>query len=201
MGERGKKLLWSLLTASTFLIWYVLPNRTSPLREAVNVQFGFEHYIPFIPAAVIFYLAFFPYVLSLWRIKNYGQYLNLMRAIAVLGAISGIIYLIFPSTMPRPPAPSGDIFGLALGLFQTADLPYNLFPSLHVSFAILTALVKIYLAPRTRLWNWVAAGLIVLSTLLVKQHAVVDVVGGAIVAMLAFRYFIICEDRRQKSES
>jgi membrane-associated phospholipid phosphatase len=63
----------------------------------------------------------------------------------------------------------------------------NAFPSLHVSLTILAVLFVF-----ARSWKWgvrlLPLGvLIILSTLFIKQHAVVDVIGGLLLAWVVFR--------------
>ncbi len=73
-------------------------------------------------------------------------------------------------------------------LADRANLDYNMCPSLHVAWAV--AGVDVFtgnarLIGKVALWSW-AAGLI-LSTLLVHQHYVVDVLAGVTLAMCMTR--------------
>ena len=194
MSERTRKIVWAFLAAASFLLFYVLPNRLTAHSGATNVQFDFERHIPLVPETVVAYLAIFPYViLSFYNIQNYRQFRNAVFAIFVIGFVSGIIFFIFPSTMARPLVLEDNPFSWVLGTLHELDRPYNLFPSLHVSFSVLTALIKTRIAQRLKFFHWGAAALISISTLFVKQHALVDIAGGIIVAVLAFSVFIVLE--------
>jgi membrane-associated phospholipid phosphatase len=71
------------------------------------------------------------------------------------------------------------------------DLPHNLVPSLHVVYS---AIIALSLAegisnPMTRLALWAWLALLCLSTLLVHQHHLLDVVTGLVVALAFNLYF------------
>jgi hypothetical protein len=74
-------------------------------------------------------------------------------------------------------------------LADTLNLERNLFPSLHVAFAVTAALA---LAPTLGRWSrllplaWAAT--IAASTLLIHEHHIADVVGGVLLALLAWRH-------------
>ena len=97
-------------------------------------------------------------------------------AIAIATILSCAIFVVWPTTIPRPPVRSAAFD--ALWLF---DVPANCFPSLHVALASIAACFW----PRRR---WIAviwAVAIALSTLTTKQHYAVDVAGGVVVAGVA----------------
>jgi membrane-associated phospholipid phosphatase len=76
--------------------------------------------------------------------------------------------------------PTDTLSGWALALNYRIDPPLNCFPSLHVTTTTLTAIV---LARVSRPLGWLGAtvaALIAISTLFVKQHYLLDVVGGGL---------------------
>jgi membrane-associated phospholipid phosphatase len=81
---------------------------------------------------------------------------------------------------------SGTTFELVRLLYRL-DAGWNVFPSLHVAHSVLVTLL--YLQHDRRRSPLVAAGtaLIALSTVLVKQHYIVDVPAGALLAWLCYR--------------
>jgi membrane-associated phospholipid phosphatase len=109
---------------------------------------------------------------------------------ALLIAGAGLaIYWVFPTTTPS--------FGLdwsaypALQFLKTADMGGNAFPSLHVAFAAYTAVamageLRSLRVPRwLRIFNWAWCVAIVYSTLATRQHVVIDVAGGLLLAWTA----------------
>jgi membrane-associated phospholipid phosphatase len=93
-------------------------------------------------------------------------------------------------------ATTAQIFGLltsastTVRLTYSLDSPYNCFPSLHVANSFISALacyrVHLTLGLAAAVW----ASLIGASTLLTKQHYVVDVVAGVLMAALAYFLFL-----------
>jgi len=101
------------------------------------------------------------------------------------------IFLAYPTIAPDHGkiAESG-FFAAALLLIYASDVPYNCFPSLHVAQCFLAALscgrVHRGVGLVTGLW----ACLVGLSTLYTKQHYVVDVIAGALLAYAAYWLFL-----------
>ena len=103
---------------------------------------------------------------------------------------SAACFLAWPLTLPRPPIASASIFDRLLATLFAADRPTNLFPSLHVSLSFLFALAIGRAKPRSRTWMLAWALLIAVSTLFTRQHYFVDVIGGVVVAFVAWRIFM-----------
>jgi len=72
-----------------------------------------------------------------------------------------------------------------LRFIQQADPATNLFPSLHVAFAMMAALCMYRLHTK---WSimFIAAGIEAVTVCLVKQHSFVDSLGGAILAAICY---------------
>jgi membrane-associated phospholipid phosphatase len=143
-------------------------------------------------------LALLPYA-SLWLYVSVAPALALTMAALrtyIAGALTmaGIglgTFWVFPTTTPS--------FGVdwsaypALHFLKATDAGGNAFPSLHVAFAAHTAVViaselRSFGAPR---WvhggNWIWCVAIVYSTMATRQHVVIDVIGGLLVAWVAVR--------------
>ena len=107
-------------------------------------------------------------------------------AILVAGVCFLLIPLRFSAVRPQPSDWTGSIFKL----LHFCDQPYNLFPSLHITF--LTILAHLY-AKHTkgviRLASHVWFSLIGFSALLTYQHHIVDIIGGFVLAAICFYLF------------
>ena len=93
--------------------------------------------------------------------------------------------------VPRPEAVIGAGFGAwSLRLLYGADPPFNCFPSIHVahSFVSAFALGRVHLS--TGIAALGAASLVALSTLFTKQHYVLDVGAGIVLAGVAYGIFL-----------
>ena len=83
-----------------------------------------------------------------------------------------------------------DIFTRTVRALWRTDTPTNVFPSIHVFNSVTLALAYHHCARlRGRKWLWVRVSAdllcvsIILSTMLLKQHSVIDVMGGIILAL------------------
>ena len=102
-----------------------------------------------------------------------------------------LFYAIVPNGLALRPryVPGNDIFAKAVQSLYRTDTPMNVCPSIHV-FNSVTLMLAYYRtrcfdAPRLRWMRPAAAVLcvsIALSTMLLKQHSVIDVVFGMLLA-------------------
>ncbi len=102
-----------------------------------------------------------------------------------------VFFLVYPTTAPRPARLSGEGFGVwSLALLYSADPPYNCFPSLHVAHSFVSALTCVRVHRRVGVAAALTASLVGLSTLFIKQHYVVDVIAGILLACVAYGVFL-----------
>jgi len=110
------------------------------------------------------------------------------RGLALLCAAAFTCFLLVPVEGPRPEAPAGHA---AYALLAHVDRPSNSLPSLHAGLAVYSILFALRVlrdaqGPRGRFatgalaWTWGA--LIAASTLATKQHWVLDLPAGALLA-------------------
>lgn len=154
----------------------LLPPRfdfTTPLDTA----------IPFLPWTYHLYWSFFLLLLvAAWQLRP-DEYARSLRAVlwVVLVCFSG--FVLFTAHYPRP-----DVDTIVSPFWREEfrwmwghDKPGNTFPSLHVAITVLGTRI-LWRRRRSLLWIlW--ATIICLSTLTVKQHFIVDVLGGAMVGL------------------
>ena len=144
--------------------------------------------IPYISAFVIPYLALYPFIaipfIVTW--KRSRDFLKTNLAFLLLTAISFGYYIFAQTTVFRNYIFTDDVFDQLVQFIYSIDAPLNTFPSMHVATTVLTLhITSIY---RRDLFLPMAAvgALIILSTLFIKQHNIVDVLGGLAVAGLSF---------------
>ena len=165
---------------------------TSQRTLRIHVDFAGEQAIPFVAWMTGPYMSmYFLFLAGPFILRTRQQFRAAIAMLAVIIAIAGICFLLFPVELGFPPVPESEL-GAWAGLFHVADelnLTYNLLPSLHVA---LTVGCVAAFAPHVRgagkalLWIW--AGTIALSTLLTHQHQVLDALTGWLLALLCFRY-------------
>lgn len=141
--------------------------------------------VPYVPAFILPYASVFPMpLLTLALVRDRQAFRRLAAAFAAAILASGLIFLALPLAPPRPPDAGSGIFGLLTGVMYAVDVPTNLFPSLHVSVAFLTAFAVGRERPRWLPAMLAWAALIAVSTLFVRQHYAIDVGGGIVLALL-----------------
>jgi membrane-associated phospholipid phosphatase len=123
----------------------------------------------------------------LWVETTWGGVRRMMRAALLAYALAAPVFVALPVIDADPPLTPVTWSDALLEWNRAADESQNLFPSMHVGLATLLALVG---ARRSKAWAWALGGsavVIAASTLLVKQHYLVDLPAGAAVGWLAFR--------------
>lgn len=101
-------------------------------------------------------------------------------------ALSAIVWVSLPVRLDRPPL-SPELSGFGAWLLHevyATDPTTNCFPSAHCSVAVYAAIGLRFASRPIFAWGIASAAAICLSTLLTKQHYVVDVVTGAMLAAL-----------------
>ena len=172
-----------------FFVVYGWCNAFTAHRHDVGTFFfGWERHIPFVPSMIVPYMSidlFFAGSFFLCRTRAELRVHAWRIALAI--ALSAAGFLLFPLRYGWPrPAVTGWLGNLFAPL-NALDQPYNLCPSLHISLRAL--LWRVY-GRHTRRFppvyyacaGWF--GLIGVSTLLVYQHHVIDLLGGYVVALV-----------------
>jgi membrane-associated phospholipid phosphatase len=150
--------------------------------------------IPFLPNTVWFYLSeyiFFGCVYALTR-----DYVNLNKywySFVALQLVSVAIFWIWPTTYPRDGFPlTTDLNSwtyYAFSSLRETDTPANCCPSLHVSSVYLSTFIFLDEQKKKFPFFFVWGTLIALSTLTTKQHYLIDVVTGFIMAVIFYWTF------------
>lgn len=179
-----------------FLLFWIVPYLFSNIvnygRESYNLAINLDAIIPFIPVFVLFYILYFPLVLLPFILfyKNLNLIKKIVYSNITVIVISHIIFLIFPVSIIRPEVIGTTLVDLLFKLIYTIDNPVNLFPSLHVSMSLLSFLVLFKFKRNLTLNLSIFYLLSIISTLFVKQHYLLDVVGGLTLgAIVYFIYF------------
>ncbi len=173
------------------LMLYRLTNEwSSGFAGHAILIFPIDHWIPFSKVFVLPYYFWYLQLLTgiFWLVftRRSGRLIyHYTTAILLALAVSSLVFVIYPTHVPRPDVVGDDILARMVRLIYEIDHPYNCFPSLHVALAVLTAYALYRIGPQ-RVWFYLLNGvtliLIVLSTVLTKQHYTPDILGGLAVA-------------------
>lgn len=148
--------------------------------------------IPLIPIFIIPYVLWYlflvvvPCLLYTQNKKDFYQYI---LANILVDTIATIIFVIYPTLLIRPEIEVNNLFTWILNLIYWGDTPaLNCFPSVHCANCFVAIFIMIKgnkIKKKDRLFTCLFAVLIIFSTLFVKQHALIDVVGAFILSFIA----------------
>lgn len=143
--------------------------------------------IPFVPVfSIIYVLAYVQWGVGLVLIARESRETcrRVMAGEIVSKLICMAVFIIIPTTMVRAEITSGDAFSRITGLIYGIDAADNLFPSIHCldSWVCFRGARQM---KRTGKWyarfTLVFTLLVFASTVLIKQHVIVDVFAGIVV--------------------
>lgn len=158
-----------------------------------NLTSYYDNRIPVIPMFVLIYFGGYIFwivnYILISSISKYHCYRFIMADL--LGKlICFIIYIAFPTTNIRPDIITSGIFVDMLKFLYSIDAANNLFPSIHclVSWYCFVGLRNCKAIPVWyRVFSLFMAMLICISTLTTKQHVIIDVLGGIMLAELTWQ--------------
>ena len=178
------KMTATTLGISGFFVAYfwVLHNPQFPLT--VMPLTALDRWVDFRPEALPVYLSLWLYVsLAPALLKSLRELASFGLAALALSAIGLGIFVLWPTAIP-----SFDIDWSqhpSIQFLKTVDVASNACPSLHVAFAVFTALwlerllLEMHSGMALRVLNALWCLGILYSTLATRQHVVIDVVAGA----------------------
>ena len=194
---------WPLKVAGTTLVitgffiayFWVLKH---PLFPATTMPLtALDRMIPFQPAMLPLYLSLWVYVsLAPALLRERREMISYPFATIALSLIGLVIFLLWPTNVRWPDVDWSQ--HPTFSFLQSVDAAGNVCPSLHVAFAVFTALwLNRILCQMTsgtflRAFNWLWCLGILYSTVATRQHVVLDVLAGiplgALVAVIHLRW-------------
>ena len=177
------------------LIVFALLERTIRTPD-LWVHCQLDDLIPFCKYAIVPYILWFPWIpFTLFYLLYKAPREDFWRLCIPLFTgmtMTLLFYAIVPNGLALRPkyVPGTDIFAQLVRMIYRSDTPMNVCPSIHVfnSVTLMLAYYRsaIFDAPRRRWMRSAAMVLCVsisLSTILLKQHSVIDVVFGLLLAL------------------
>ena len=146
--------------------------------------------IPFRPAWIVIYiLAYLQWVVGYVLIARESRaHCNRVLAGEIIAKlICMLFFIVLPTRIERPVVEGSGVFAALTRLIFASDLPGNLFPSIHCleSWICFRGAIGMKRVPRWYAPAMLALSLMVFaSTVLVKQHVLVDIPAGVLVAEL-----------------
>lgn len=184
--------LWGIV-----IFLYFLTGRAIPAESRHLVWCKLDDYVPFLPVFSIPYVAWYAVqVFTAWYCfcKDRKIFREFVGYILFVYAIAISVFLFYPTAIDfRPEIAGKDVFSQIVGLIYQMDNPTNVFPSLHVLVAVGCAFAQCKAKHLGKpllcvLW-WLIALSICASTVLVKQHSLLDILGAVPVCAVGYVLF------------
>ncbi len=167
---------------------YFFIGSPGPGRTIYFPEIALDRAIPLEPAWILGYASLYLFVLlPLFVVRQDDLFRRTLLAYLMVMTVAYVCFLINPTASPRPATvPGAGYFAWGLRLNYSFDVPYNCFPSLHVSHSFVSALscYRVHRGVGIAAVCW--ALLIGVSTLFTKQHYIADVIAGMLVALVAY---------------
>lgn len=154
-----------------------------------------DSHIPFVQQFVVAYFFWFTYMAISLLYLGFNSKIDYYKMIIFLSlsmSISYIIFMIYPNAQfPRPIVTNNDIFSKMVLFLYRIDGTNNVFPSIHVANSIGVHCVLVNSDKLKHNYKVKALSLIVMlsicaSTVFIKQHSIIDVGGGIILASILY---------------
>lgn len=209
--DKSKKILkkynhaWVLLYIFIYMPWFTY------LEHRTNVHYYIIHspiddYIPFLEIFIVPYLLWFLFVAVTVLYFFFTSKMDFYRLATFL--IAGmtaflVICTVFPNGLNLRPAvfTRDNIFTDMVKILYRTDTPTNVLPSIHVynSLGVSIAIAhskKLKKHPRIQYASYILAGLIILSTMFLKQHSVTDVTAAIVMAFVVYPLVYVTQTRK-----
>lgn len=188
------RLIPMLLFTVVYMVCFFLLEQRSPDSYHI-IECPWDKYIPFCEYFIIPYFLWFAYVVAgvlYLLVTDRAVYHRVCLLLTAGMTLFLIISYIYPNALMIRPGvfPRDNLFTRAVGLLYRIDTPTNVLPSMHVFNAILmwaglkSGSGRLSRSRMVRFGSTVLMILIVLSTLFLKQHSLVDAVTGVLMAIL-----------------
>lgn len=192
--DKRYKLLLAFLLGLIFYSCYAFTNHYTFFPPKELHMLMLDHEVPFLPWTQWIYHTEVPFIFFFFlSLKKTHVIQQVMGTMAILIVVSCTLFIFFPSTYPREnfiPLLTSSFHDQSLLFFwQYIDRPTNCFPSLHVGTCYLLSFACLEENLTKGILTIIYASLIAISTLTTKQHYVVDIISGFLLAALIWYGF------------
>lgn len=174
------------------VIWILAPYSILQNVEIFPVlwmpQLGLDRAIPVSFEGMWFYYSYLLLLVLVGLTVEKEIFIRYLYTVGWVTAVSHAFFLFMPSGVSRAEIDVGSAPWL-YQLLVSADQPRNAFPSLHASLSVVAAIAAQYSRHFPKwgkpvVWLWVIG--IFWSTIALRQHVSLDLLGGSIVAVLVW---------------
>ncbi len=201
------KHIWTLLYVFIYLPWFMyLEKNVTTVYRVMHTRL--DDIIPFCEYFIIPYLLWFAYIPAVFIFfffKSREEYYKLSANLFVGMSIALLICTLFPNgqDLRTYVDPDKNMFTYIVSTLYKGDTNTNVFPSIHVfnSVGACLALYKSKCIKHRKPVLFLASlltSLIVLSTMFLKQHSFLDVIGGMLLAGIMYIFVYVLQYQPNK---
>ena len=187
--------------------WFLLLEKHVTTNYHV-IQTQFDMWIPFVEYFIIPYLMWFAFIAAafvLFFLTDVPGFYKMAKFMFTGMTIFLIISTIFPNGQDLRPVvfERDNVFVDMVRMLYRADTCTNVFPSLHV-FNTLSVCIAVHESEKLKKHKavcnaaYILAALIILATMFLKQHSVLDVFGAVIMAYVLYK--VVYEPEKKKHD-
>ncbi|MBP1759448.1 MAG: phosphatidic acid phosphatase [Firmicutes bacterium] len=188
---KDDKALWQVYIYMVLIIIFLVVDNINLAGD--KIQSKIDDMIPFVPIFIIPYFAWFIFIVATGIILYKKSKLDLRKtylSVNLCMLIGLVVFFLFPNYQTlRPEVYADDVFSQWVRLIQIGDSPSNVCPSLHVAISIslytgLTHSACFEKRKDIHFFTLILTNLIILSTVFIKQHSVIDVAFGILLGVV-----------------
>lgn len=191
MKINKKLVLPAILAVTVYLLSYQIPKITTSPSRLHFLYTAIDGMIPFIGESIYIYIgAFFQWAYCIYVVMKQKTEVGYKAFSAIIyGSLIGfIIFMVYPTAINRPEITGTGFTNDFCRFIYSADNNICAMPSFHCFCS--TIVILIYkecenINNRTMYFNIVFSILVIISTLLTKQHYILDLLPGILLAYLA----------------
>lgn len=186
---------WFLLYSFFYLIGFNLVERAGHIHYHM-IHTWLDDQIPFCEYFIVPYLLWF--LLIAWAVcyfiffaKDRNEYYKMISMLMIGMTLFLIVSVVYPNKLSLRPesVDTSNVFGLLVSFLYRTDTPTNVLPSIHVfnTMAICYAVNgsdELRERKGTVIAVNVLSALIILATMFLKQHSVIDVSLGIVLSVI-----------------
>jgi membrane-associated phospholipid phosphatase len=187
------------------ILGYIYGNLNENRSDATILLTKLDFMIPFLPIFILPYILWYVFILAyliyFWS-KDTKLYIRTLSIIVLGELVSFVIYYFFQTTIPRPALGDKGFLINLVQIIYSHDQPYNCFPSIHVLTTFSIILGSFHIKNKNIFHTFfiqISGFLIIISTLFVKQHGILDILGSIFLAL--FMYGIVFSIAHAKRKS
>lgn len=164
------------------ILFIVVKSLYVPLNKRKSTYYWksrMDDKIMFIPIFVVPYIGYFLFIIiSIIGLWNSVFIYDFIISYIIAYLIAELFWYFFPNGVKRPAITKGGMLKRIIAFIYLHDGDTNGFPSGHVFGTLICCYYFSSAFPSLAIGTWVFGSLIIASTVLIKQHYLVDILGG-----------------------